>query len=345
MHPTHAVADVCSRLRTASLDMIDVLRNAGADVNQRNRLSPACSPLTLVLIRGASTTAIGCQLIGQSEQDDMSSPQKQGGSHQDADRARSTGRKIWIKAAERLIRAGAHWDAAWCSPQQNLTQLHLLVSAFPPHRDDASAYYKLLHGALAVLSPSIEDSSGRNALFVLCEAMAHANHDHSVDSAGIVKMLLEHSQHNISGADRTGRTVLDIVEAVPNSALAAVKHLLIDASGSRASHGSRRPPPVPAARYGWEGGSPPLTSSLHPGRVSSSVIAGSSRLGEAEIKAIRAPPAGSVYSSKSHQQHARTSASVGSRSYWEEPDEDDEDQHTLGSSHLAGRSSASHRYL
>eukprot|EP00981_Chlorochromonas_danica_P014514 scaffold8160_cov134-Ochromonas_danica.AAC.1 len=130
----------CKRLRSASIEVIDTLATMMGDkINLRNKLLPACSPLTLVLIRGASTTNVGSQLIGQNAMgtiggggagggvlEDGSYPSPlpggmvattssasttaavaagQSTTPQDLERARHSGRKLWIKAAERLIKA------------------------------------------------------------------------------------------------------------------------------------------------------------------------------------------------------------------------------------------------
>ena len=121
-------------------------------------------------------------------------------------------------------------------------QLHLFLSAFPPSRDDAPTYRKLLKSALENgLEVGAEEERGRNALFVLCEQMSTVGSDACPDAARLVHMLLNgiNPAHGSSGsaarrlvnaADRTGRTVFDISDRADHSCLAACRHVLKDAS-------------------------------------------------------------------------------------------------------------------
>ena len=102
--------------------MIEALVAAGADPDSRNLNSASVSPLTLVILRGAASTSTGVRLIGVGEEaglglglsppgngriatDDVSVSSGQPASG-DTDRARVAGRRVWIRAAEMLIKCG-----------------------------------------------------------------------------------------------------------------------------------------------------------------------------------------------------------------------------------------------
>lgn len=245
--------------------MIEALIGNGANPNAKNSQSHFLTPLTLVLLRGASTTSIGAAMIAQATQNggevngwnnawpnvapnstdtDMNneaftprsaSSTNKWNTNQEIDKTRLTGRKVWIKAAEVLIKSGAHWDASWRSPN-HCSQLHLLLAAFPPCREESHTYRALLKSALEDgLNPTAEDDRGRNALFVLCEAMASVAADQSPDSTRLVHYLLEYSSnlnpyYGIGGSDRTGRTIFDIEDTVGHSCLASCRSVLKQAS-------------------------------------------------------------------------------------------------------------------
>lgn len=138
---------------------------------------------------------------------------------------------------------GATWDPQWRSPH-GCTQLHLLLSAFPPSREDSSTFRALLKSALDTgVNPASEDNKGRNALFVLCEQMAMTPSDQAPDAPRLIHMLIDASsvmtpqqqQYGIGGSDRTGRTIFDIHETVPHSCLHACKSLLVQATSKAAA--------------------------------------------------------------------------------------------------------------
>lgn len=144
---------------------------------------------------------------------------------------------------------GSVWDPSWRSSTESgggeSSQLHLLLSAFPPHRDDVAAYKQLLKSALEHgLSPSAKDGAGRTAAFVLFERMASTPTLACPESARIVQLLLQvggvaFAAAVSNGADRLGRSVLDIEDLVPHSCLAAVRPLLMELISSASSSTGR----------------------------------------------------------------------------------------------------------
>ena len=344
------------------MDVIDSLISAGADPNCRNLSSSSSSvtPLTLVLLRGAASTSTGVRLIGVGEEVGMglglsppsnsritadgrsvdldnlsvSSNQNTAVGTTDPERSRVAGRRVWIRAAEMLIKCGtstshtlccytphtniympcstgAHWDTNW-QTNRGCTQLHLLLSAFPPPRDDSATYRKLLKSCIdSGLDVAIQEERGRSALFVLCEQMATVGSETCPDAPRLVHMLLggANPSHNaapsmarkvVNAADHTGRTVFDIVERTEHSCLSVCRSMLRDASqgvlqadGSAyaSSTGSRRG----VASGGnsslgggdWEVERPSRSTSALIARVSqmsSSGIGSSSARGEVEAK-------------------------------------------------------------
>ncbi len=133
-------------MRTASVDVIEALIAAGADPYCKNQHNSSITPLTLVLLRGASSTPTGAGLIGQGEESafglssalsgrgldssvdadsaaDYESYQSRNHNGQsslassrggeaavasaaDVEKARVAGRRVWIKAAEMLVKSG-----------------------------------------------------------------------------------------------------------------------------------------------------------------------------------------------------------------------------------------------
>eukprot|EP01038_Epipyxis_sp_PR26KG_P006383 gene6383-8793_t len=332
----------CKRVRTASVEVIESLINAGADPNSKNNQYSNITPLTLVLLRGASTTGVGVSLLGIA--DDMISngqtasnnilvkgidtsldaeisaeileyegrygrqtyhgkssnirsnaingfqnhnnyftPVQNQSSHDsydygatsgnstnnnDTERSRIAGRRVWIKAADVLIRMGADWDPYWITPRGS-SQLHLLLSGFPPTREESLLYQSLITDALSqfhqprnanpsnnsnnnMYSLSLIDENDRTSLFILCEQMATISYEYCPDAPKIMKLLLDlprpkNNNNNINNinnnnnslyllslknwiekADRTGRTIFDIEEKVPHSCLSICKPILYD---------------------------------------------------------------------------------------------------------------------
>ncbi len=166
----------------------------------------------------------------------------------DLEKTRAANRRVWIKAAEMLVKSGecpsarsdgipdsiflgAHWDPAWRTPR-GCSQLHLFLAAFPPSKEDSSTYRALLKSALeSGLSPTSDDDLGRSALFVLCEQMAHVSSEVCADSSRVLHIVLEAcGERGVGTADRNGRTVFDIDEKVAHSCLSACRQILLDAS-------------------------------------------------------------------------------------------------------------------
>lgn len=126
------------------MEVIEALVSAGADPNVRNNSIGSATPLTLVLLRGAASTNIGLRLIGNSEELGLSlrsdssavglsfrkttadesfvemsgsssfslnnnsnrdRDSSSGGPDQERNRG-IAGKRVWIKAAEMLLRAG-----------------------------------------------------------------------------------------------------------------------------------------------------------------------------------------------------------------------------------------------
>jgi hypothetical protein len=243
--------------------------------NRQRGHSHALSPLTLVLARGAACTSTGTQLVGGvgAEQFGLGaglsppyngamtadgllagggdpghtghSPPLHSGDTGDTvqstpsphgiEKTRVAGRRVWIRAAEALLKSGARWDVHWRA--NGGSQLHLLLAAFPPPRDESSSYRRLLRGALeAGLEPGEEEERGRSALFLLCEQMAATSAEACPDASRLVHMLLTHgadkqtAQALVCAADRSGRCCLDLVDREARSCLAACRHMLRDAS-------------------------------------------------------------------------------------------------------------------
>jgi len=154
---------------------------------------------------------------------------------------RSSGRRVWVRAAEALVLADPDnvWDPNWRSTQGR-TQMHLLLSAFPPAKQDAAAYRFLLASAQdANLSPVAEDAKGRIPLFCLCEQMAAVPASECAEAARILKMVLGGGGGlvGVGGSDRSGKTVFDIQEQVPRSCLSEMRYMLVDAT---MGHGSSK---------------------------------------------------------------------------------------------------------
>jgi hypothetical protein len=134
-----------------------------------------------------------------------------------------------------ILYLGARWDPNWRAPG-GISQLHLLLAAFPPYREESGTYRALLKSALEdALNPAIEDDRGRNSLFILCEAMASVPSDQSPDSSRLVTLLVEQGNSmnpyfGVGGSDKTGRSIFDIEETVSNSCLSNSRMILMQAN-------------------------------------------------------------------------------------------------------------------
>jgi sulfur carrier protein ThiS len=262
--PLHAE---CKRVRTASEKVIEKLIHWGADPNMKNPHNSLITPLALLLMRGAATTTFGANLVnnlmntihnhnnghdGDSDYHDMETPVKSLGqtdnesgktTPQEYDKNKASGRRVWIRATEALLRNGGKWESSWKSSQNGCNQLHLLMASFPPSKEDSSTYRSLLKNALeSSVNPCVEDDRGRNALFILCEQMAVTPNEYVPDCTRLVHYLLDamtfpntnvHSNANergVAGSDRTGRTIFDLKETVNHSCLSACKSILLKAT-------------------------------------------------------------------------------------------------------------------
>lgn len=124
------------------MEVIEALVAAGADPDCRNLQGSSVSPLTLVLLRGAASTSTGVRLIGVGDEmglglglsppsnsritadgrsvdlDNVSVGSAGNHSHghgssfsnqaggSDPERTRVAGRRVWIRAAEMLVKCG-----------------------------------------------------------------------------------------------------------------------------------------------------------------------------------------------------------------------------------------------
>ena len=100
--------------------------------------------LTLVLQRGAAAAAAAATTARGAPALPLPLARASSSSDSDADRLRAAGRRVWVRAAEALVRGGARWDALWRCPH-GASQLYLLLSAFPPAPEDHAPYQVTLH--------------------------------------------------------------------------------------------------------------------------------------------------------------------------------------------------------
>lgn len=163
-------------------------------------------------------------------------------------------RLSWHRLCVNLIlSSGCTWDPLWRSSTGS-SQLHLLVSAFPPHREDGAVYKQVLQAALEHSSLVEEDCSGRSAVFLLVERMATtplvacSEQESSLILHMMMRLLRRDDKAAAEGsagqrarlsADRSGRTVLDVEEVVPHSCLSAVRPLLVEYCSSSSDHVSK----------------------------------------------------------------------------------------------------------
>eukprot|EP01035_Chromulina_nebulosa_P018771 gene18771-24538_t len=144
----------CRRLRTASIDVIDTLLRAGANANDSNQSNSNItnnntniSALTLVLLTGATSASSSVDKMRVSTTSISMNTISNVNSHANEEKVKSSGRKVWIKLADLLIKSGAKWDNEWRN-NNGYTQLHLLLLSFPPSNNDFTIYYNLLSHAL-----------------------------------------------------------------------------------------------------------------------------------------------------------------------------------------------------
>jgi len=232
--PIHAE---CKRVRTASVDVLELLIQEGADPNSKSNHN--MTPLTQILQRGAASAAVavGSSFLYGTGYDDNLNDENQEDGLISGDTGRTSGRRVWVKAAEFLVRSGAKWDANWRGTN-GCNQLYLLLAAFPPATSDFGSYRYLVSTSLeAGLSPGDEDDKGRNGLFALCEQMAGVSTEICPDANKILRMILDGcGLVGVGGSDRSGRTVFDIPDRVSFSCLASARPLLVEATMKSATN-------------------------------------------------------------------------------------------------------------
>jgi len=145
----------------------------------------------------------------------------------------SSGRGVWLRAAEVLLSAGATWDSKWRSPS-GATQLHLLLHAFPAPPQHAAIYRSLVSSALEAgnLNPLVQDNKGVSPIVVVCERMRHVSSEACPDAARVMRMLLDGpsgQQGGVLPSDLLGY-VDSLVQTVPKSCLVVVRPMLSGAS-------------------------------------------------------------------------------------------------------------------
>ena len=145
----------------------------------------------------------------------------------------SSGRGVWLRAAEVLLSAGATWDSKWRSPS-GATQLHLLLHAFPAPPQHAAIYRSLVSSALEAgnLNPLVQDNKGMSPIAVVCERMRHVSSEACPDAARVMRMLLDGpsgQQGGVLPSDLLGY-VDSLVQTVPKSCLVVVRPMLSGAS-------------------------------------------------------------------------------------------------------------------
>jgi hypothetical protein len=249
----------CRRVRSASVEVIESLIQAGANVNTlTSSLSSsigifddtnagiAVAPLTLVLQRGAATGSLYDLGVNNNNEEVDGNPATA------SNDVRVTGKKIWVKAAETLLKAGAKWDPLWRGHHKS-NQLYLILHAFPPAKEDIRSYRSLVHSAIndGGFNPCIEDEKGRNCFFVVCERMATVSTEQYPDPSSLVQILIDgyrkyratHASDpsiGIGGSDRVGRTLFDLREKCSFSCLNIVKPLLVEATMASAGTSNSR---------------------------------------------------------------------------------------------------------
>lgn len=208
----------CRKLRQKSIQVVELLLRNGAVCN--NRESYALDPLTLTLLRASEissiTTSTDCENASGVENDKLC----------------IEGKRVWVPILHLLLKAGAKWDNMWTqNSKSRSTQLHLLLTSFPPPVDQIIQYKNLVESALdtGFCNSMLEDGKGRNCVFVFCEAMGKASFDTYPECQCILANLLSSSKSaGIGNADRSGRTVFDIKETLPESCLASCRPLLLN---------------------------------------------------------------------------------------------------------------------
>ncbi len=241
----------CRRVRSASVEVIESLIRAGANVNtltsslssslgifDENNAGIAVAPLTLVLQRGAATGSLYDLGVNNEKHSDNE------GNPTAPNDVRVAGKKIWVKAAEALLKAGAKWDPLWRGHHKS-NQLYLILHAFPPAKEDIRSYRSLVFSAIneGGFNPCIEDEKGRNCFFVVCERMATVSTEQYPDPSSIIQILIDGYKRyrdthgddlsvsiGIGGSDRVGRTLFDLREKCSFSCLNVVKPILVEAT-------------------------------------------------------------------------------------------------------------------
>lgn len=256
----------CKRIRAASNEVIELLLRSGAEaepnrpsaipsgltINSQKLSTVSLSPLTLVLQRGADssptyfTTSDRNTLeefldFGGEVADSLDTASLRGSTdkldsdrNRDRERARTGAKRVWLPVAENLVRSGAQWSSSIRNNRKE-TQLHLLLSAYPPPQDQIASYKSLVNSALeAGLDPLVEDEKGVNCIFAFCLTLAETVYTSYPDCQWVLSKLLDRTgSKGLGNADRTGKTVFDIEDKVTGSCLTACRRLLTSSSSKQ----------------------------------------------------------------------------------------------------------------
>jgi len=168
---------------------------------------------------------------------------------------------------------GGRLDPTWRSPNGS-AQLHFLLAAFPPSREDNNCYRQLVKIALDQgCNVWAEDDQGRNALFLLCEQMALTPIDVCPDAARYVQMLVDqqppYGSNGLGASDRSGRTIFHLIErAGVSSCLQSCKSLLFSSlpistgNGGNVNNGGNNQQRSRVSSYSYDEVSPRVGSSI-----------------------------------------------------------------------------------
>lgn len=119
--------------------------------------------------------------------------------------------------------------------------MHLLLSAYPPPRNQMHEYMKLVSSAIASgLTLVAEDENGNTPIFILCERFSMITIDMYPDAVPLMKSLVQVARlmaekssdtaapNTFELANHQGKTIFDLPDYVPLSCLSVCKPYLAE---------------------------------------------------------------------------------------------------------------------